>query len=88
MPDPCLVFLTPVEGRFVLLPVKLHFLRLSLPLSLPVSAAQLEGSLGRQVAEELGQSARLLRWSLTAVEGEKAWVEVVATTDDGSPDLD
>ncbi|MFS8854199.1 MULTISPECIES: hypothetical protein [unclassified Synechococcus] len=67
--------------------MKLHFLRLSLPLSWPVSASQLEGSLLQQVAEELGRPASLLRWSLTAVEGERAWVEVVATTADGSPDL-
>ncbi len=66
--------------------MKLHFLRLALPLSLPVSAAQLEGSLTHQVAQELGQPAQLLRWSLTAVEGDRAWVEVVATTDDGPPD--
>jgi len=68
--------------------VKLHFLRLSLPLSLPVSASQLEGSLTQQVAQELGQPAQLLRWSLTAVEGDRAWVEVVATTDEGYSDLD
>ncbi|ABC98509.1 hypothetical protein ACVW0Q_000980 [Thermostichus sp. MS-CIW-21] len=66
--------------------MKLHFLRLSLPLSLPVSAARLEGSLTEQVAQELGQPAQLLRWSLTAVEGDRAWVEVVATTDDGHSD--
>ena len=68
--------------------MKLHFLRLSLPLSLPVSASQLEGSLTQQVAQELGQPAQLLRWSLTAVEGDRAWVEVVATTDEGYSDLD
>lgn len=64
--------------------MKLHFLRLALPLSLPLSASQLEGSLLQQVAQELGQPARLLRWSLTAVEGERVWVEVVATTDEVS----
>ncbi|MFS8775140.1 hypothetical protein NW806_02315 [Synechococcus sp. W65.1] len=63
--------------------MRLHFLRLALPLSLPLSAAQLEGSLLHQVARELGQTARLLRWSLTAVEGDRVWVEVVATTDNG-----
>ncbi|WP_414394702.1 hypothetical protein [Synechococcus sp. O70.2] len=54
-----------------------------MPLSLPLSASQLEGSLLHQVARELGQTARLLRWSLTAVEGDRVWVEVVATTDNG-----
>ena len=63
--------------------MKLHFLRLALPLSFPLSASQLEGSLLHQVARELGQTARLLRWSLTAVEGDRVWVEVVATTDNG-----
>jgi len=63
--------------------VELHFLRLALPLSFPLSASQLEGSLLHQVARELGQTARLLRWSLTAVEGDRVWVEVVATTDNG-----
>ncbi|MFS8867789.1 hypothetical protein [Synechococcus sp. H65.1] len=64
--------------------MKLHFLCLALPLSLPLSASQIEGSLLQQVAQELGQPARLLRWSLTAVEGERVWVEVVATTDEAS----
>jgi hypothetical protein len=68
--------------------VKLHLLRLSLPLSLPLSAPQLEQSLCQQVDRELGQRAQLLRWSLTAVEGNQAWVEVVATTDEGYSDLD
>ena len=68
--------------------MKLHFLRLAFPLGLPVSASQLEGSLTQQVAQELGQPAQLLRWSLTAVEGDRAWVEVVATTDEGYSDLD
>ncbi|MFS8894146.1 hypothetical protein [Synechococcus sp. O70.1] len=63
--------------------MELHFLRLALPLSFPLSASQLEGSLLHQVARELGQTARLLRWSLTAVEGDRVWVEVVATTDNG-----
>ncbi len=61
--------------------MKLHLLRLSLPLSFPLSAAQLEQSLCQQLCRELGQPAQLLRWGLTAVEGDRAWVEVVATTD-------
>ncbi|MEN9221760.1 MAG: hypothetical protein Q6M04_04915 [Thermostichus sp. BF3_bins_97] len=60
--------------------MKLHLLRLSVPLSFPLSAPQLEQSLCRQLAQELGQPAQLLRWSLTAVEEDRAWVEVVATT--------
>ncbi|MFS8798399.1 MULTISPECIES: hypothetical protein [unclassified Synechococcus] len=68
--------------------MKLHLLHLSLPLSSPLSAPQLEQSLCQQVDRELGQPARLLRWSLTAVEGDRAWVEVVATTDEGYSDLD
>ncbi len=60
--------------------MKLHLLRLSLPLSFPLSAAQLEQSLCQQLCRELGQPAQLLRWSLSAVEGDRAWVEVVATT--------
>jgi hypothetical protein len=68
--------------------VKLHLLHLSLPLSSPLSAPQLEQSLCQQVDRELGQPARLLRWSLTAVEGDRAWVEVVATTDEDYSDLD
>ncbi|MCF2972432.1 hypothetical protein L1047_14650 [Synechococcus sp. Nb3U1] len=47
---------------------------------LPLRAAQLEEQLCQQVSQTLGQSADLLRWSLTAVDGEQVWAEVVATT--------
>ncbi len=65
--------------------MKLHFLRLSLPLSLPLSASQLEGSLLQQAEQALGQPVRLLRWSLTAVEADKVWVEGVVTTEAPDP---
>ncbi|MFQ3612374.1 MAG: hypothetical protein SNJ68_01505 [Cyanobacteriota bacterium] len=60
--------------------VKLHLLHLSLPFALPLHAAQLEDRLCQQVSQLLGQPAELLRWSLTAVDGEQVWAEVVATT--------
>ncbi len=60
--------------------MKLHLLHLSLPLVLPVQAAQLEEQLCQQVSHVLGEPAELLRWSLTAVEGDQVWAEVVATT--------
>lgn len=60
--------------------MKLHFLYLSLPFALPLCATQLEEQLCQQVSHVLGQPAELLRWSLTAVEGERVWVEVVVTT--------
>ncbi|MEN9230128.1 MAG: hypothetical protein Q6L68_04420 [Thermostichus sp. DG02_5_bins_236] len=56
-------------------------LHLSLPLILPLCATRLEEQLCQQVSQTLGQSADLLRWSLTAVDGEQVWVEVVATID-------
>lgn len=60
--------------------MKLHLLHLSLPFALPLCAAQLEEQLCQQVSHVLGQPADLLRWSLTAVDGEQVWAEVVATT--------
>ncbi|MGQ9836656.1 MAG: hypothetical protein ACUVRV_01490 [Cyanobacteriota bacterium] len=60
--------------------MQLHFLQLSLPLALPLCAEQLENQLCQQASHVLGQPAELLRWSLTAVEGEQVWAEVVVTT--------
>ncbi len=61
--------------------MQLHLLHLRLPLVLPLWAVQLQDELCQQVSQSLGQSADLLRWSLTAVDGEQVWVEVVATTE-------
>ncbi|MFQ3584244.1 MAG: hypothetical protein SNJ85_04815 [Cyanobacteriota bacterium] len=49
-------------------------------MTLPLRAEQLEDQLCQQVSQVLGQPAELLRWSLTAVDGEQVWAEVVATT--------